>query len=131
MTNSASRLPNGELQSGSTFESVQVAGVSFTIRRMTLRQRISLLQELHTLYLEREFSGAGSSQADRLHSQLTSLRIDDVFLRWAVTNVTGLQIDGRAVSAGELAEFAPESLVCEILERIREAVSLSQDEEKN
>lgn len=131
MTNLASRLPSGELESCSRFESVQVPGVSFAIRRMTLRQRINLLQELHSLYREHEFSSAGTSKADRLHSQLSSLRIDEVFLRWGVTAVDGLEVDGKIISASDLIDHAPESLVHEILCCIREAVALSQDEEKN
>jgi hypothetical protein len=98
---------------------------------MTLRQRINLVQELHTLYREHEFSSAGTSSADRLLAQLSSLRIDEVFLRWGVMAIDGLQVDGKPVGAAELAEHGPERLTAEVLGRIRETIALSPDEEKN
>ena len=129
--NSASHLRSHDAGSCLTFESVVEPGVSFRIRRMTLRHRINLIQELHTLYREHEFGSAGTSTEDRLRAQLSSLRIDEVFLRWGVVDVAGLQVDGKPIGASDLVDYAPEKLAAEILGRIRETIALSPDEEKN
>lgn len=131
MTNSVSRSRNAEVASSCHYESITYPGVSFTIRQMTLRHRIKLLKEVHDLYREAEFSTAGSSKADRLNAQLSSLRVDEVFLRWGVIAVEGLVVDGRPIAADEVGELAPECLASEMLSRVRECMSLSSDEEKN
>lgn len=131
MTNSASPSHSPELLSSCSYQSVSHPGVTFTIRQMTLRQRINLLKELHDLYRELEFSNAGTSKTDRLNTQLNGLRIDEVFLRWGVLAIDGLIVDGKAVAASEISEAAPEDLVGEILSRIRECIALNSGEEKN
>lgn len=131
MTSSASHLRSMDFQSSKSFESLVCDGVKFTVRRMTLRQRISLLNELHTLYREREFNSAGGSKADEIKAQISNLLIDEVFLRWGVVAIDGLYVDGKPLCVDELAEKAPERLVSEILGRLRECITLTPDEEKN
>lgn len=131
MTNSASPSANIELASSCQYQSVTYPGVTFTIRQMTLGHRIKLLRDLHGLYREVEFSNAGDSKSERLHAQLSSLRVDEVFLRWGVLAVEGMIVDGRPIAVEGLSEFAPLRLVTEILSRIRECIALNLDEEKN
>lgn len=131
MMSFASPSHSKELASIVTVESTQYPGVTFTIRRMTLRQRITLLRDLHALYREQEFSTSGSSHADKINAQISSLRIEEVFLRWGVVDLQGLVVDGKAVEIDEVSERAPEGLVSEILAQIRECVNLTVDEVKN
>jgi len=131
MMNSALPLPSTELEGAASFDSAEYHGVTFTIRRMTLRQRIYLLTDLHALYREHDFSKAGTSQADRINAHLSSLRIDEIFLRWGVLAIEGLSVDGKRLCVEDLAEYAPEGLVREILFRIRESIALDPGDEKN
>ncbi len=131
MTNSASPSPSIDLASSNEYQSIVYPGVTFTIRQMTLGHRIKLLRELHGLYREIEFGNAGDSKSERLNAQLSSLRVDEVFLRCWVLAVEGLVIDGKPVAAEGVSEFAPERLVAEMLSRIRECIALTLDEEKN
>lgn len=131
MMNSPLLSPSGQLSNCHTYDSSRYPGVSFSIRRMTLRQRIALIGELSQLYRERDFHAAGHSQLDRLNAQLNALRIDEVFLKWGVLAVRGLVIDDHTISPEDLCERAPEDLTAEILGRIRECISITADQEKN
>jgi hypothetical protein len=94
-------------------DSASFPGASFTIRR------------------EQEFHEAGESAKDQVAAAELSARIDQVYLRWGLLAISGLEIDGELPTADTLFSRGPEGLLREIVDRIKGECGLSDDERKN
>ena len=129
--NSTSLSVDGGLEITVRYESSVAAGVWFRVRRMTLRQRIQLLEDLYPLYTEAEFLKGGATEAERLMAQVKTLKLQEILLRWGVESVGGLVVNGRELTARELSENAPEELAAEMVQRVQEAAGLTEKQEKN
>lgn len=129
--NSTSLSVDGGMETTVRYESSVAAGVWFRVRRMTLRQRIQLLEDLYPLYTEAEFLKSGATEAERLMAQVKTLKLQEILLRWGVESVGGLVVNGRELAARELSENAPEELAAEMVQRVQEAAGLTEKQEKN
>ncbi len=111
-------------------ESKAVPGVHFQTRKMSLGQKIELLQKAQQLSRNDEFLRAGSA-ADELEAGLSDLLVRRLYLQWGLLGVRGLRIDGVDVTSSLLIERGPEALTQEIIEILREEIGLTDDERKN
>jgi hypothetical protein len=111
-------------------ESERFPGVEFSIRKMSLSQRIELSSRIRELTLRNEFLKAGEL-TDKAEAAMADLLARKLYVEWAVADLTGLDIDGRAASVELLIERGPEELVNEMAEAIRSHLELSDEERKN
>jgi len=111
-------------------ESETIPGVEFSIRKISLAQRIELSSRIRELTLRNEFL-RGGTPADQIEAQLADLLVQKLYVEWAVVDLKGLRIDGRPASLRDLIERGPESLVREISEAIIAHLELSDAERKN
>ena len=103
-------------------------GVTFTIRRMSLGRRIELAQAIRELAQKMEFHQAGDSAKEHVEAAAISARIDLVYLKWGLTAVAGLLIDGEPVTAKRLYADGPEDLTREIVNRVKRECGLTDEE---
>ncbi|MDQ2776230.1 MAG: hypothetical protein M3Y57_15130 [Acidobacteriota bacterium] len=112
------------------YESREVPGVRYTIRRVSLAQRIELVKSVRELCLKHEFLKAGDT-ADHMESWLADLLVRKLYLEWGLAEISGLRIDGKAATAADLIAKGPEKLSDEIIESIKSEIGLTEDERKN
>jgi hypothetical protein len=113
------------------YDSAALPGVSFTVARMSFGRRMQLVRELREIAAKAEYHRAGASSEDRIEATLLEAEADRAYLRWGLTSVAGLEIDGAPADAESLFGRGPEALCREVVQRIREECFLSADEEKN
>jgi hypothetical protein len=111
-------------------ESEIVPGVDFSIRKMSLGQRIELSSRVRELTLRNEFL-RGGEPSDQLDAKLADLLVQKLYVEWAVADLKGLRIDGQPASLSLLIERGPEPLVGEMAEAISAHLELSDAERKN
>jgi hypothetical protein len=105
-------------------------GVRFAIRLPSLLQRMELTKRLQELMQKYEFL-TGGSDADHLQQTMIDLLVQKLLLEWGLFKVEGLRIDGKEADVKLLIEKGAEALVAEIIQKIRHACSLSEEERKN
>ena len=120
-----------EYLSQRTHEAVCLAGVRFTIRRMSLGRRIELTRRVNELSRKVEFLRAGGGEREQIEAAWLASEIDGAYLRWGLESVDGLSIDGEPASVDSLVERGPEALCREMLVAIRAEAALSEEERKN
>ncbi len=131
MTKFISRLRKGHgYESLLWLQSELFPGVEFSLRKMSLAQRIELTSRVRELTLRNEFLRAGEIK-DHLEATLADLMVQKLYVEWAVVDLRGLRIDGQAASLDLLIARGPEELVKEMAEAIREHLELTDDERKN
>jgi hypothetical protein len=111
-------------------ESEDFPGVEFSLRRVSLSQRIELLSRIRELTLRNEFLKTGPL-TDQLEASIADLLVKKLYLEWAVVDLKGLKIDGQAASVAMLIGQGPEALVSEIADAIRAHLELADSERKN
>jgi hypothetical protein len=111
-------------------ESELFPGVEFSIRKISLAQRIELSSRVRELTLKNDFLRAGEP-ANQLEAAIADLLVEKLYVEWAVADLKGLRIDGRPASVELLIELGPEALVREMAEAIRSHLELSDSERKN
>ena len=111
-------------------ESEILPGVEFSLRKISLSQRIELSSRVRDLTLRNEFLRTGGPK-DQLEASVADLLVQKLYVEWAVVDLRGLRIDGQPASVGLLLERGPESLVREIVDAIYANLELSDAERKN
>jgi hypothetical protein len=106
-------------------------GVEYAIRRISLGRRIEFARKVREFAARLECHEAGTGILDRIDSGLITAEIDALYLRWAVSAIFGLSIDGRPASCEALIDTGPEPLAKEIAVAIRKECGLSEHEIKN
>lgn len=114
-----------------TIDSKLSEGVRFTIARMTFGRRIDLMRRVRQLSAQLEFEKAGSDVGDRLQASLLGAEIDELYLRWGLKTIEGLELDGCEPSIDSLITTGPEALCREIIAAIKRECSLTEEERKN
>jgi hypothetical protein len=114
-----------------TVESSAVEGVRFTIARMTFGRRIELMRRVRQLSARMEFERAGSHVADQIQASLLGAEIDELYLRWGLVAIDGLELDGDPATSETLVSHGPERLCQEIIAAIKRECSLTDEERKN
>jgi len=118
-------------QSHLTSQSQAIPGVSYTILRMSFGRRMELLRLIRELAVKLPYLEASSDLREQVEANLLTQQIDELYLRWGLTALKGLTIDGEAATAGSLIESGPEELTKEIAAAIKAQCGLSEDERKN
>lgn len=111
-------------------ESAEMPDVRFSIRKVSLGQRIELSSRIRELTLQNEFLRAGHLN-DNLEANLADLLVQRLYIEWATAGLEGLFIDGKPCSVSMLIDSGPEALVAEIATAARSQLELSDDERKN
>ena len=106
-------------------------GVRYTIARMTFGRRIELMRRVRQLSSRIEFEKAGSHVSDQIAASILGAEIDELYLRWGLIALEGLELDGLEASTDALIEAGPELLCREIIAAIKRECSLSEEERKN
>ncbi len=112
-------------------ESQSVPGVRFTIARMSFGRRIELTKQVRELTRRIEFLEAGNEAGERIEAALASSEVDHLYLRWGLSGLEGLEIDGQPATPEGLIAKGPEKLCREILGAIRAECGLTEEERKN
>jgi hypothetical protein len=112
-------------------ESQTVGGVAFTVRKVSLGMRMELMRQIREISRRIEFVAAGDELQERIEANLLAHEIDATYLRWGLVEVTGLEVDGEAVTSELLIDKGPEALAREIVGAIRSQCGLSEEERKN
>jgi hypothetical protein len=118
-------------ESTRTISSEVIEGVRFTIARMTFGRRIDLMRRVRQLSARMEFARAGAGTEDAIEASLLGAEIDELYLRWGLTAIHGLDIDGRAANVDSLIAAGPEPLCREIITAVKRECSLTEEERKN
>lgn len=111
-------------------DSKEYAGVRYAIRRVSLSQRIELIDKVRSLLQRHEFLKAGDS-SDQLEANLGELLIRKLYLEWGLVALENLTIDDEQATVPLLIEKGPDSLTDEIITAIRGQLELTTEERKN
>jgi hypothetical protein len=121
----------GAYESVKRVASEAMAGVTFTVRRMSFARRIELMRKLRDLGSRLEFLEAGGSAREQMEAGLLRAEIDRIYVEWGIAGVEGLTVDGEPAGPAELAERGPEELFREALRAVRAETGLDEAERKN
>lgn len=111
-------------------ESLVVPGVKFSTRRVSLGARLKLMHEMRQLISENEFLRAGDTLG-QTEAAISDLLAKQLYITWGLCEVRGLSIDGKTADPTSLIRYGPEELCDEIVESIRSAMALTEEERKN
>ena len=128
---SAEATAGGSYASEAVVESRAVAGVTFTIARMSFGRRVELMRRVRELARRTEFLAASGEAGDKMDAGLLQAEIERLYVMWGVKAVSGLAIDGAMAGPELLAEAGPEELFREALAAVRRETGLSEEERKN
>ena len=118
-------------QSTIKHQAKSIAGVTFTISRMSFGRRVELTRLVRALSTRMDFCEAGDEVGDKLQARLLSGEIDRLYLEWGLVDLSGLELDGLPATPALLVAVGPEELSLEILDSIRSECGLSDEERKN
>lgn len=118
-------------ESVTTVQSKVMAGVRFTIARMSFDRRVELMRTIRELAARAEFLAAGQAAEDKMDAALVQAEIERLYVTWGLRTVSGLVIDGREAGPEMLSGEAPEALFREVLAAVRAETGLSEEERKN
>ncbi len=112
-------------------ESRWAAGVSFTMRRLSLGGRIEMTRKIRELSGKMEFLQAGDAIQEKIEAALLASEVDRLYLDWGVVEIEGLAIDGQPATKETLISAGPAELCREIVEAIKAECGLNEEERKN
>jgi hypothetical protein len=98
---------------------------------MSFGRRCELAHQVRGLSQKLEFLQAGDSLQEKLESAVLSSEISNLYLRWGLVSVEGMELDGQPASPELLLECGPEDLCYEIVAAIQAQCGLSDEERKN
>ena len=120
-----------DYESVTVVESQAVAGVTFSVAKMSFGRRLELMHRVRDLARQMEFLEAGLDTGDKMDAALLQAEIDRLFLKWGLRQISGLQLDGAEATPESLAEAGPEDLFREALAAVRAEIGLNAEERKN
>jgi hypothetical protein len=120
-----------DYSSSRVVESQKVAGVRFTILKMSFGRRMELMGRVRELARRAEFLAAGKSVEERMDAALARAEIDRLYVTWGLQTVAGLKVDGVEATPEILAQAGPEELFREALALVRREAGLDEAERKN
>ena len=127
----ADGVVGGSYASESVVESRTVAGVKFTIAKMSFGRRVELMRRVRELARRTEFLAASEEAGEKINSALLHAEIERLYVMWGVKAVSGLAVDGSMAGPELLAEAGPEGLFREALAAVRRETGLNEEERKN
>jgi len=120
-----------EYESTVTLEARSMAGVRFTVLRLSFARRMELARRVLELSQRLEFKQAGEAVDDNIEANILGCEIDNLYLSWGLVAVHGLTIDGVDATPELIAAKAPEELAREIVAAIKAECGLTEAERKN
>jgi hypothetical protein len=108
-----------------------MAGVEFTVLRLSFARRMELARRVLELSRRLEFQQAGEGVEDNIQANILSFEIDQLYLRWGLIGITGLTVDGMDATPELIADKGPEDLAREIVNAIKSQCGLGESERKN
>jgi hypothetical protein len=120
-----------QYESTVTQPSCSMAGVEFTVVRLSFARRMELARSVLALSRRLEFQQAGEGVEDNIQANILSCEIDQLYLRWGLIGITGLTVDGMDATPELIAEKGPEDLAREIVSAIKSQCGLDESERKN
>jgi len=118
-------------ESTKTVASSIMPGVKFGLRRISFRGRLELLRAVRQVSGRQDFAAAGESLADRLEAAVLEHELDEIYLRWGLVGIEGLELDGNPATIDTLLAHGPENLCQEVLAAIKQDCGLTESEAKN
>ena len=118
-------------ESYTTVESRACRGVRFRVRRLSLTRRMELVRLIREAGEKLAFHLAGESVADAAQAAEIGTRMDALYLRWGLEEISGLTIDGAPIGLENLLERGPDALAREIVGAIKKELFLDEEERKN
>jgi hypothetical protein len=106
-------------------------GVEFVIARMTFGRRIELMRQVRGLAARLEYFEAGRDAKNEMEASLLGAEIDQLYVRWGLEEIRGLELDGLPATVDSLMEIGPEDLLTEALAAIKAESGLEENERKN
>ena len=120
-----------QYESTVTHPSSCLAGVEFTVLRLSFARRMDLARRVLDLSRRLEFQQAGEGIEDNIQANILACEIDQMYLNWGLVGITGLSVDGLDATPELMAEKGPEELAREIVNAIKSQCGLSESERKN
>jgi hypothetical protein len=114
-----------------TLPSLSMAGVEFTVLRLSLARRMGLARKVLELSRRMDFRDAGGSVEDKIEASVLGCEIDQVYIDWGLVGISGLTIDGVIATPELVSEKGPEGLAREIVDAIKAQCGLTENERKN
>lgn len=114
-----------------TVESRACPGVRFRVRRLSLARRMELVRLIRETGEKLAFHMAGDSVTDTAQAGEIRARMDDLYIRWGLDEISGLAIDGEPASLESFLDRGPDALAREIVEAIQGELFLNEDARKN
>ncbi|MBI2686415.1 MAG: hypothetical protein HYX27_08870 [Acidobacteria bacterium] len=114
-----------------TVESRACHGVRFRVRRLSLARRMELVRLIRETGEKLAFHMAGDSVIDAAQAAGIRARMDALYIRWGLDEISGLTIDGEPATIENLLERGPDSLAREIVDAVKGELFLDEDERKN
>jgi len=118
-------------ESYTTMESRACPGVRFRVRRLSLARRMELVRLIRETGEQLAFHMAGDSVIDAAHAAEIRARMDALYIRWGLDEISGITIDGEPVALDNLLDRGPDALAREIVDTIKSELFLDGDERKN
>lgn len=112
-------------------ESAAFPGVVLSIGRMSFSRRVELMKAIRDLAARAEFFEAGRDEKNRMEASLLGAEIDRIYVRWGLTGICGLTLDGEPATVEALIDHGPEALFREALEAVKHECGLTEQERKN
>jgi len=112
-------------------ESQVVAGVTFSVSKMSFGRRVELMTRIREVARRMEFLDAGADAGGKMDAGLVQAEVERLYVAWGLKAVSGLVVDGVVAGPELLAEAGPEELFREVLAAVRAETGLSADESKN
>lgn len=127
------RLGKAAVEYGSTLTlpSRSIAGVEFTVLRLSLARRMELARRVLELSRRMEFRDAGGNVEEKIEANILGCEIDQVYIHWGLVAISGLTIDGVIATPELLSEKGPEDLAREIVDAVKAQCGLTENERKN
>jgi hypothetical protein len=114
-----------------TVESHACHGVRFRVRRLSLARRLELVRLIRETGEKLAFHMAGDSVVDAASAAEIRARLDTLYIRWGLEEISGITIDSEPVTLENLLGRGPDALAREIVEAIKAELFLDEDERKN
>ncbi len=89
------------------------------------------MRRVRDLAARLEYFEAGRDAKNGMEASLLGAEIDQLYVRWGVEEIRGLQLDGVPASVEALLEGGPEELFLEALAAVKAECGLDENERKN
>jgi hypothetical protein len=98
---------------------------------MSFARRCELAHRVRELSRKVEFLQAGDSMQEKLEGAVLNSEVSNLYLRWGLVSIDGMELDGQPATPELVLESGPEDLCNEIVAAIQAECGLSQEERKN